>query len=578
MEDRSLGNILLEYTTLSTQQLDEALIYQRDRGLRLGEALVQLRFLSHEDILRALSVQLGIDYIKEIDADSIPNDLVHAVPINFAKKNELLAIKREEGSIIVAIADPINHAALDDLRILFDMPIKPLISGSGMILDTINSCYNRTPENDAVMSELDDDSIDMLDQDLEEVEDLLDSDDEAPIIRLVNQLLVRAVKQKASDIHIEPFEKELVVRFRIDGVLYEIMRPTKKAQNSILSRIKIMADLNIAEKRLPQDGRIRIKLAGKDIDIRVSTLPTSYGESCVMRLLDRSQVLQNLGTIGFFEEDLQTIRSLIKKSHGIILVTGPTGSGKTTTLYACLVEINEPDIKMITVEDPVEYQIQGINQVQVNSKIDMTFAAALRSILRQDPDVVMIGEIRDRETAEIAVQASLTGHLVISTLHTNDTATTPTRLIDMGVEPFLVGASLIGVIAQRLIRKVCHNCALPHDLTDAELIQLDLKRSEVQGKPVYKAVGCSVCLDTGYDGRTAIHEIMHISEKVRDLIISNSDSVTLKKQAMREGMKTLRDIAIKKMLEGVTTYEEVVLVTQEDVQREGGPTHRSAPI
>lgn len=568
MEDRSLGNILLEYTTLSTQQLDEALVYQKDRGLRLGESLVQLRFLSHEDILRALSVQLGIDYIKEIDADSIPNDLVHAVPINFAKKNELLAIKREEGSVIVAIADPVNHAALDDLRILFDMPIKPLISGSGMILDAINSCYNRTPENDAVMSELDDDSIDMLDQDLEEVEDLLDSDDEAPIIRLVNQLLVRAVKQKASDIHIEPFEKDLVVRFRIDGVLYEIMRPTKKAQNSILSRIKIMADLNIAEKRLPQDGRIRIKLAGKDIDIRVSTLPTSYGESCVMRLLDRSQVLQNLGTIGFLEEDLQTIRSLIRKSHGIILVTGPTGSGKTTTLYACLVEINEPDIKMITVEDPVEYQIQGINQVQVNSKIDMTFAAALRSILRQDPDVVMIGEIRDRETAEIAVQASLTGHLVISTLHTNDTATTPTRLIDMGVEPFLVGASLIGVVAQRLIRKVCRNCAIPYDLTDAELVQLDLKRSEVQGKPVYKAVGCSACLETGYDGRTAIHEIMHISEKVRDLIISNSDSVTLKKQAMREGMKTLRDIAIKKMLEGMTTYEEVVLVTQEDTQRE----------
>lgn len=568
MEDRSLGAILLEYTGLTPQQLEEALVYHKDRGTRLGEALVALRFLSQEDILRALSIQLGMDYIREINPDEIPNDLIHIVPINFAKKNEILPLKREEGNIIVALADPEHHTALDDLRILFDVPIKPVICSASTILDAINSCYNRTPDNDSVMSELDEDSTDMLDQDLEEVEDLLESDDEAPIIRLVNQLLVRAVKQKASDIHIEPFEKDLLVRFRIDGVLYEIMRPPKKAQNSIVSRIKIMSDLNIAEKRLPQDGRIRIKLAGKDIDIRVSTLPTSYGESCVMRLLDRSSVLQTLGTIGFYENDLITVRSLIRKSHGILLVTGPTGSGKTTTLYACLAEINEPDIKMITVEDPVEYQLQGINQVQVNPKIEMTFAAALRSILRQDPDVVMIGEIRDSETAEIAVQASLTGHLVISTLHTNDTATTPTRLIDMGVEPFLVGASLIGIMAQRLIRRVCKTCAVPHDLSDAQLREIDLSRRDVLGKMIYRAVGCSECLDTGYEGRTAIHEILVISDAVRDLIIANSDAIAIKKQAMREKMRTLREVAVAKMLEGVTTFEEVMMVTQEDVQRE----------
>lgn len=568
MLDRSLGAILLEYTTLTPQQLDEALIFQRDKNLRLGEALVQLRFLNQEDILKALSFQLGMDYTTKLEADSIPNDLIHAVPINFAKKNELIPVTREEGYVVVAIANPENHAALDDLRVLFDAPIKPLISSTSSIIDAVNTCYNRTPENDAVMSELDEDSTDLLDQGFDEVEDLLDSDDEAPIIRLVNQLLVRAVKQKASDIHIEPFEKELVVRFRIDGILYEIMRPPKKAQNSILSRIKIMADLNIAEKRLPQDGRIRIKLAGKDIDIRVSMLPTSHGESCVMRLLDRSKVLKTMDTIGFQQSDLEVMRSLIVKSHGILLVTGPTGSGKTTTLYAALAEINEPDIKIITVEDPVEYQIPGINQVQVNAKIEMTFGAALRSILRQDPDVVMIGEIRDKETAEIAVQASLTGHLVISTLHTNDTSTTPTRLIDMGVEPFLVGASLIGVVAQRLIRKLCHICREPHYLTPTEMSELGLRPDDLKGIMIYKAIGCSECLNTGYEGRTAIHEVLKITDKVRDKIIANSDAVGIKRTSMAEGLRTLRESAIHKMLRGETSFEEVIMLTQEDVSRE----------
>jgi general secretion pathway protein E len=567
LHSRSIGNILLEYTLLTPQQLEEALAFHRDKDMRLGEAIIQLNFLKQEDILRALSLQLGLDYLEDLNPDEVPNDLIQAVPINFAKKNELLPIKREDGHVVVVLVDPENHTALDDLRILFEAPIKPVIAGSNLVVDAINSCYNRAPENDAVMSELDEDGTDMID-DFEEVEDLLDSDDEAPIIRLVNQLLVRAVKQQASDIHVEPFEKELVVRYRIDGSLYEIMRPPKKVQNSILSRIKIMADLNIAEKRLPQDGRIRIKLAGKDIDIRVSTLPTSYGESCVMRLLDRSKVLQDLSTLGFFKSDLVVIRELISRSHGIILVTGPTGSGKTTTLYACLAEINEPDVKIITVEDPVEYQIPGINQCQVNAKIDMTFGAALRSILRQDPDVVMIGEIRDKETAEIAVQASLTGHLVISTLHTNDTATTPTRIIDMGVEPFLVGASLIGVIAQRLIRRVCKSCRIPQDLSAKQLQEIGLNPKVVEGKTLYKASGCTECLETGYGGRTAIHEVLTISDGVRDLIIANSDAVRIKKQAMKENMRTLREAAIIKMLNGETTFEEVMMLTQEDVKRE----------
>lgn len=570
MQEKSLGQILLESTPLTPQQLEEALLVQREKGMRLGEALTQLRFLRSEDILRALSLQVGIDYINEIIPDEIPSDLINNVPINFVKRNEILPLKREDGHIVVAMADPMNHWALDDLRLIFDLPVRPIIASSQQIMDAINSCYNRSVSSEqAVMSDLDEENIDMMNQELDEVQDLLDSDDEAPIIRLVNQLLVRAVKQKASDIHIEPFEKELVVRFRIDGVLYDIMHPPKKAQNSILSRVKIMANLNIAEKRLPQDGRIRLKLAGKDIDIRVSSLPTSFGESVVMRLLDRSKVLLNLDTLGLRGETLSKMRELIGKSHGIILVTGPTGSGKTTTLYAALAEINTPDIKIITVEDPVEYQLPGINQTQVNSKIDMTFANALRAILRQDPDVVMIGEIRDKITAEIAVQASLTGHLVLSTLHTNDSASSATRLIDMGVEPFLVASSVIGIIAQRLVRSICMECRESYQPSDFELEQLGLTRDQIVDKVIYKAGGCSACLETGYGGRTGIHEILILNDGIRSAITRSVDAMTIKKLAMQSGMFTLRECAIQLILEGKTTVDEVLALTQEDVARAG---------
>src|SRR3989338_1439874 len=383
MEDKSLGQILLENTPLTPQQLEEALVVQREKGTKLGEALVQLRFLRPQDITKALSIQMGIPYVAEIAPDQIPTDLISKVPINFAKKNEILPIRKEDGHIVVAMADPVNHWALDDLNLLFEQPVKPVIGGTQQIMDAINACYNRQAGTDqGVMSDLGAEGLDMT-ENLDEVQDLLESDDEAPIIRLVNQLMFRAVKQKASRIHIEPFEKDLIVRFRVDGFLYDIMHPPKKAQNSILSRIKIMANLNIAEKRLPQDGRIRIKLAGKDIDIRVSTLHTSFGESVVMRLLDRSKVLMTLDSIGMEGKNLTGIRELIHKSHGIILVTGPTGSGKTTTLYAAITEINASDVKIITVEDTVEYQLPGINQTQVNPKIELTFATGLRAILRQ---------------------------------------------------------------------------------------------------------------------------------------------------------------------------------------------------
>ena len=390
----------------------------------------------------------------------------------------------------------------------------------------------------------------------------MEGDDEAPIIRLVNSLMSQAVKDRASDIHIEPFERDIVVRFRVDGVLYEIIKPPKRFQNSIISRVKIMADLNIAEKRLPQDGRIRLKVAGKDIDIRVSTVPTTYGERIVMRLLDRSSVLRDLDTIGFSKRALSGMDQLINKSHGIVLVTGPTGSGKTSTLYGCLNKINKPDLNILTIEDPVEYQLKGVGQVQVNTKINLSFASGLRSFLRQDPDVIMVGEIRDRETAEIAIQASLTGHLVLSTVHTNDAAGAVTRLVDMGIEPFLVASSLVGVLAQRLVRTICAECKEPYTPTESELAELNLDPKKV--KQLYRGKGCPACARTGYSGRMGIFELMLVDDDVRDLVLRNVDAGQVKAEAREMGMLTLREDGAIKVANGHTTIAEVTRVTQEE--------------
>lgn len=564
MEDKSLGAILLETTGLTEAQLEQALVAHREKGIKLGEALVQLKFLRSEDILKALSIQLGLPYENRINTDEIPSDILANLPINYAKKNEVLPLRKEGNTIIVAVADPTNFYVLDDIRTVYNCEVMPVIASSYEIVNAINTVYNRTSgAGDEAISELDE-SAGEINTDFNEPVDLLDATDEAPIIRLVNALMFRSVKQKASDIHVEPFEKELVIRFRVDGVLYDIMSPPKRAQNSIISRIKIMAGLNIAEKRLPQDGRIRIKIAGKDIDIRVSTIPTAFGESVVMRLLDKSAVLLDLNSLGLQGKQLDWMNELIGKSHGIILVTGPTGSGKTTTLYAALSKINTKDIKIITIEDPVEYQIAGINQVQVNPKIELTFAAGLRAFLRQDPDVIMVGEIRDRETAEIAVQAALTGHLVISTLHTNDAPSTVTRLIDMGIEPFLVSSSIIGIVAQRLIRTVCHDCAKKYTPTAEELVKIGLTPEDLKGRQLYKAVGCPNCLETGYSGRRAIYEFMLMNDVIRAEIMKGSDASTIKKVASAEGMTTLMSDAASKVMQGMTTVEEVLRVIQEN--------------
>jgi general secretion pathway protein E len=563
MEERSLGAILLETSSLTEEQLEQALTVQRERGIKLGEALVQLKFLRTEDILKALSVQLGFPYANKIEVENVSPDLIAQLPINYAKQNEVLPLKKEGHVVHVAIADPTNFYALDDLRMLFGCDVKPVIASSYEIVNAINAVYNKaTGAGEDNIGELDEGAE--IADDFNEPVDLLDADDEAPIIRLVNSLLFRAVKQKASDIHVEPFERELKIRFRINGILYDIMTPPKRAQNAIISRVKIMSQLNIAEKRVPQDGRIRIKIAGKDIDIRVSTIPTAHGESVVMRLLDASSVLLDLDSLGFSRDNLDKFKKLLTHHNGILLVTGPTGSGKTTTLYSALSKLNTDEVKIITVEDPVEYQLHGVNQMQVNPKIELTFASGLRAFLRQDPDIIMVGEIRDRETAEIAIQASLTGHLVLSTLHTNDAPSSITRLVDMGVEPFLVASSVLGIMAQRLVRTVCKDCARKYTPEEDELVEIGLTSADLKGRQIYKPVGCPVCMETGYAGRCGIHEVLLVTDSVRSELMKGSDATTIKKVAVSQGMKTLREDAAQKVLAGFTSIAEVLRVTQDE--------------
>lgn len=558
-----LGQILLEHTKLTGDQLDEVLALQKQTGRRLGEILIEKNYLRPDEVMKALSLQLGIPYYAEIPVSDIDPVLVNDIPINYAKQHEVLPIARDEESVTIVMSDPLNLSVIDDLRMILKARVKPAISSSVKIQDAINRVYEKQSQHQ--ITALEEENLDELSVDLNEPIDLLDTSDEAPIIRLINQLLFRAVKEKASDVHIEPYERELSVRYRIDGILYEIYKPPKRFQGAVISRVKVMANLNIAEKRLPQDGRIRIKIAGKDVDIRVSVVPTSHGERVVMRLLDKSSVLLQLPELGFGGETLRKIRAIISKKHGIFLVCGPTGSGKSTTIYAALTEINSPELNIITVEDPVEYELKGIGQIQVNPKINLTFASGLRSILRQDPDIIMVGEIRDFETAEIAIQASLTGHLVLSTVHTNDAPGAITRLVDMGVEPFLVSSSILGVLAQRLIRLVCKDCGQPYTPSEADLLEIGLKPEDIQGKTLYKAIGCNKCTNTGYRGRKAIHELMIVSDDIRSMILQNVDATTIKKEAVKEGMLTLRDDGLSRVLSGETTIEEILRATQVDV-------------
>lgn len=561
-----LGEILLKTTSLTEEQLKEALEIQSREGGLLGDILVRKNFVLPHEILRALCAQLDLPFVEDLKPNEIDADLVANIPINYAKAKEVLPVARTPdgkiGDILtIAVSNPFHLSAIEDLRVSTGCRIELVVSTPARIQDAINRVYERATAN--MMTDIKDEFDETYD--LEGPIDILDaSEDDAPVIKFVNSMIFRAVKEKASDIHVEPFEKEMIIRFRIDGVLYDILRQPKRAHAAITSRIKVMGTLDIAEKRLPQDGRIKIKLAGKDIDIRLSTIPTAFGERAVLRILEQSGQLLGMHQLGFSPDTLKHIEGLIQKKHGIILCTGPTGHGKSTTLSSALSILNSPERCIITVEDPIEYQIHGVNQIQVNSKIDLTFARALRSILRQNPDVIMIGEIRDKETAEIAVNASLTGHLVLSTLHTNDASGAPTRLLDMGVEPFLVASSLLGIIAQRLIRKVCTKCRSRYEPSDLELQQLGITREESADGEFYKAVGCPTCSGSGYSGRTVIHELLLIDDDVRQLIVKAMDSGSIKRKAVEKGMRTLREDGILKVKHSITTIEELLRATQAD--------------
>jgi general secretion pathway protein E len=564
---KPLGEILRFKLGFSTTALDQARQQQKEKGGRIGDILVANKVCTEEDVLRSLAEQLDLVFLERIEIGQIDITLVNKVPIQYARSARVLPLRRDGAEVVVATPDPLDLFALHDLKIILGGEPTPALCTQQTLLDAINGAYDRVARDaGSAMEKLEEETDEGLDleRDLEQTKDLIDLDDEAPIIRLVNSILSQAVRERASDIHIEPMERDIVVRFRIDGVLYEVIRPPKRLQAAISSRIKIMGGLKIDEKRLPQDGRIRVKIAGKDIDLRLSTLPTSHGERIVMRILDKTSVQLDLFKLGFNEDKLTRINTLITKSHGIILVTGPTGSGKTTTLYAALSTINRPDINIITVEDPVEYQLQGIGQIPVNSKIGMTFASALRAILRQDPDVILIGETRDLETAEIAIQASLTGHLVFTTLHTNDAPSAVTRLVDMGVEPFLVSSSLIGILAQRLVRRLCVECKEPYTPTKADLAEVGLDASMLKDGIVYREKGCAACLNTGFAGRECIAELMSVDEEMREMILKSAHAGALRAVARKRGMLTLREDGARKVVLGATSIAEVLRVTQDD--------------
>jgi len=524
----------------------------------------------------------GYEYRVSVKPEDLSPELIPPVPISFAKAHLVLPFQiGEEGRspngsrrLSVLCGSPASFRALGTLAsILFpegsdSLHIQPVLIPSASLYTLINNAYERyaQTETNRILDSAEEESDSFSDLlSIQETVDLLDARDEAPIIRLANSILSQAVRQKASDIHMEPFEEEVKVRYRLDGVLYNVLSIPQKLKAGIISRFKLMANLNIAEKRLPQDGRIRIKAAGRDVDIRVSTIPVRHGERVVLRILEQGTLLLPLSEIGFAPTDLSQINKLITLTSGIILVTGPTGAGKTTTLYAILNTINSPDKNIITIEDPVEYQLKGIGQIQVNPKISLTFASGLRSILRQDPDVILIGEIRDTETAEIAIQASLTGHLVFSTLHTNDAPSAMTRLIDMGVEPFLISTSVRAVLAQRLIRKICPDCRVPYIPSRDELSRLQIPAESLPDGHLKKGAGCPSCLDTGYKGRQGIYELFVLDEEIAHLINTREDAATLREAARKRGMMTLLDDGRRKVLEGVTTIEEVLRVAQSEI-------------
>ncbi len=562
-----LGELLVREKLISLQQLRQAQDEQKNTGQNLGYTLAKLGYISDDEITSFLSTQYRLPAI-DLDEFEVDAEVIRLVSREVCEKHKILPVSRSGSSLIVAMADPTNLHAIDDIKFLTGYNVEPVVASETAIHAAIERYYNVGPSYDEVMAEfnIDDEDIDFsaTDEEMNALE-LERASADAPVVRLVNMLLLNAIRKRASDVHIEPYERKLRVRYRVDGVLNEEMTPPLKLKNALVSRLKIMSKLDIAERRLPQDGRIKLKLGkGREMDFRVSVLPTMWGEKVVLRLLDKSNLQLDMTKLGFDLEPLSNFKWAIGQPWGMVLVTGPTGSGKTTTLYSALSELNKFDVNISTAEDPVEYNLPGINQVQMHDEIGLNFAMSLRSFLRQDPDIIMVGEIRDFETAEIAVKAALTGHLVLSTLHTNDAPATISRLLNMGVEPFLITASVNLVLAQRLARKICTECKKPLEVEPQSLRDMGFSEEALKDLVVYKGVGCTNCNGTGYKGRIALYEVMRFVDDLKEMVLQGASSAELKVAAAKLGMSTLRMSGLRKIAEGVTTPEEVLRVTMAD--------------
>jgi len=556
-EGTPLGALLIDEGLLTEAQLDAALSEQSRSGKPLGRLLIEQGTISETELVRTLARQVGLEFV-DLEDWTIDGSVASVVSESLARRYQAIPIGWDEGKLVVAMADPSNVFAVDDIRALAGADVRSVVATASQILETIEKLYRVDGEVGELMQAATDEADE--EADLTSISEVVE---DAPIVKFVNLLVNQAVNDRASDIHVEPTETDLRIRFRIDGVLHEVMRSPRSIQAGVISRLKVMADINIAERRVPQDGRITMKINGRNIDLRVATLPTVYGEKVVMRILDKGQAVLRLEDLGFLPEALARFEMSYRKPYGTILVTGPTGSGKSTTLYATLNLLNEPHRNIITVEDPVEYRLPGINQVQIHQKAGLTFAGALRSILRADPDILLVGEIRDKETAIIGIEAALTGHLVLSTLHTNDAASTPMRLVEMGVEPFLVTSALDCVVAQRLARKLCDKCREPYQPTEAELAAASWPMDDLhdaEWPTLYRAIGCQACGRTGYRGRFGVHEVMLLSEEIERLIIERRSTEDIQKMAITQGMLSLREDGLRKVGMGMTSLEEIFRV------------------
>jgi general secretion pathway protein E len=561
MDHVSVIDCLVERGKVGKEEIPALLPFQNDWG-RLKRRLMETHLIPEQELCQLMSDLLGIPFVP---FDQFPKEplLMNDLSVQFMKENRFLPVQREEGVLTVIVHDPLDFDTLDAIRMATGLRLKLLIGTEGEIGEALEQLYGAGTTMEKIIEDIDNIPEYQLD-DEEDVDHLRDMASEAPVIRLVNLIISKAIDIKASDIHFEPYESQFRIRYRVDGVLHDVEAPPKRLQSAIISRVKIMSKLNIAERRLPQDGRIMVKVKGKEIDFRVSTVPTVHGESVVLRILDKTSIVLDVERLGFPSDILVEFDQAIQKPHGIILVTGPTGSGKTTTLYCALEKINSPEKKIVTVEDPVEYQLRGVNQIQVKAAIGLTFANSLRSIVRQDPDVILIGEIRDAETADIAIHAALTGHLVFSTLHTNDAASAITRLIDMGIEDYLLSSTLIAILAQRLVRVVCPHCKAPYVPQDSFLKEMGVSREALSGMNLVEAKGCMECNFTGYRGRMGIFEYLNVSDEIKALMLERKDSQMIKEVARRKGMRTLREDGWQRAREGTTTIQELLRVTQEE--------------